>query len=327
MALVAPHRNDALATPSQAPAEVSGDSHGPTWAYAVVVVLGILLMDVVGGASYAVVVTGVATLPFLYLFSRPRPPEAAALLRRDIDMNDLLVGALLYAAVVGLFRVAFTVFDDNDGLLFMSFAAGLLVGVVGPIHYTVRTRGRSLASLGLSLGGLRTTLGLALVFAAVQFSITLWGYDLPVAKGWVPLLGMALTVGVFESIFFRGFVQGRLESSFGVIPAVFGAAALYAIYHVGYGMGATETVFLFGLGIVYALAYQTVGNVLVLWPLLTPLGSFYAQLDSGDLVGRLPWASLFGFADVLALFVTAVWWARRYERKHRVHDIAGVSPG
>jgi hypothetical protein len=54
---------------------------------------------------------------------------------------------------------------------------------------------------------------LALVFAGVQFVLTLWGYDLPAAVNWVPLLVMALVVGVFESIFFRGFVQNRSRST------------------------------------------------------------------------------------------------------------------
>ena len=98
---------------------------------------------------------------------------------------------------------------------------------------------------------------------------------------------------------------------------MFGTALLYGIYHVGYGMGFQEIVFLSGLGIVYAVAYLTVENALVLWPLLTPLGNLYAQLESGELIDRLPWTALLGFADVMGLFALALWWAHRYERKHR----------
>ena len=126
---------------------------------------------------------------------------------------------------------------------------------------------------------------------------------------------MALMVGVFEAVFFRGFVQGRLQASFGAAPAVFGAALLYGWYHFGYGMGLEEMFFLSGLGIVYALAYLTVGNVLVLWPLLTPLGSLFAQLESGELTGRLPWAALLGFADVIAVMAAVIWFAHRHERR------------
>ena len=58
--------------------------------------------------------------------------------------------------------------------------------------------------------------------------------------------------------------------------------ALYGLYHVGYGMGADEIGFLFGLGVVYGVAFATARNLLVLWPLLTPLGSFFANLQGGD---------------------------------------------
>ena len=89
----------------------------------------------------------------------------------------------------------------------------------------------------------------------------------------------------------------------------------YALYHVGYGMGAQDIVFLLGLGVVYAIAYRLSGNLLVLWPLLTPLGSFYAQLESGELVGKLPWASIMGFADVLVLIAVAIVLAQRHVRR------------
>lgn len=102
-----------------------------------------------------------------------------------------------------------------------------------------------------------------------------------------------------------------------MIPAVIGAAALYGVYHVGYGMGAGEMFFLFGLGTVYAAAYRLVENVLVLWPLLTPLGYVFAALEAGDMQGDLPWASIAGFGDVLGLMALILWLGHRHERKRR----------
>ncbi|MDP2290517.1 MAG: hypothetical protein Q8M22_04970, partial [Actinomycetota bacterium] len=95
--------------------------------------------------------------------------------------------------------------------------------------------------------------------------------------------------------------------------SVAGAAALYALYHVGYGMGADEMVFLFGLGVVYAIAFRLVRNVLVVWPLLTPLGAFFNNLDSGDI--DLPWASMIGFGEVGVAMVAVIWLAHRHERR------------
>jgi hypothetical protein len=94
---------------------------------------------------------------------------------------------------------------------------------------------------------------------------------------------------------------------------VAGAAVLYGLYHVGYGMGLDEIGFLIGLGVVYAVVFRLVGNVLVLWPLLTPVGSFFNNLEAGDI--ELPWASIAGFADVLVVMVVVIWFARRHIRK------------
>jgi membrane protease YdiL (CAAX protease family) len=228
-----------------------------------------------------------------------------------VDARDLAVIAGLYVAVVGLFRLAFSVFTTDNVLgLFLSFALGLILGVAGPIVYQVWMRGRDLRSLGLGLHQLRTTVILGLVFAVIQFTSTLWGSDLPDPVEWVPLLVMSLVVGLFEAVFFRGFIQGRLEASLGVIPAVGGAAILYAVYHVGYGMGADEIWFLFGLGVVYAIIFRLTTNILILWPLLTPLGAFFNNLQSGDI--QLPWESIVGFADVAIVMAVTIWIAHRH---------------
>jgi membrane protease YdiL (CAAX protease family) len=301
--------------PNPAPRSTPGSKKEP-WIYIPLVIVGLLLLDVFGGAGYALAVTGLAlAAPVLVALHGKDSDARRALWRGRIDRQDLAVVLAIYAGSVGLFRVAFSVFDNNDAVLFLSFAAGLLLGVGGPIYYTVWIRGRRLSTLGLSAGKLPQVIALAVTFAGVQFAITLWGYELPAAKNWVPLLGMSLMVGFFEAVYFRGFVQGRLQESFGTAPAVFGAALLYSLYHVGYGMPAEEMLYLFGLGIIYAVAYLAAENILVLWPLLTPLGGFFAQLEGGELEGRLPWASLAGFADVLAVFAVFIWLAKRHENK------------
>jgi hypothetical protein len=175
-------------------------------------------------------------------------------------------------------------------------------------------RHRGLVTLGIGTHNLGKTVALGLVLAAFQFAITLAGYDLPAPVDWVPLLVMSVVVGLFEAIFFRGFIQNRLEHSFGMIPGIVGGAAFYAAYHVGYGMGAGEMLFLFGLGIAYATAFRITRNILVLWPLLTPLGAFYNNLTAGDI--ELPWAAILGFGDVLAVMGAVLYIAYRYQRRH-----------
>ncbi len=242
--------------------------------------------------------------------------------RRVVDAQDLVVVSGLYLAVVAALWFAFRVFTTDQVLgLFLCFATGLLVGVVGPVVYQVWVRGRDLRSLGLGGHEWRATLWMGLALAGVQFAVTLWGYRLPAAEEWVPLLGMSLVVGLFEAVFFRGFVQGRLEASFGPAAGVAGAAVLYAGYHIGYGMGASEMGFLLGLGVLYAVVYRLTTNILIVWPLLTPIGAFFNNVDAGDI--DLPWASLAGFADVAAVMAASLWLARRHIRRTQ-RDLATV---
>lgn len=271
------------------------------------VVLGLLMLPIGSGPWYLAAVAGSGLA--LSLVPGAVPPSL-----RTRDRQDLLVIAGLYVAVVALNRAAFVGFTaDHVAGLFLCFAAALLLGVAGPVYYTVWVRHRSLADLGLRRDNLRAAALLALGLGAVQFALTLWGYDLPAPVDWVPLLVMSLVVGVFEAIFFRGFIQTRLEEQLGSVAGVVGAAVLYGVYHVGFGMRGSELLFLTGLGLVYAVAFAIARNLVVLWPLLTPLGSFYANVEAGDI--ELPWASIAGFADVLALMLLTGWLAVRHQRK------------
>jgi uncharacterized protein len=241
-------------------------------------------------------------------------PGLASNTGRQVDARDIRAVLLLYVGVVAALYLAFQVFTVERTLgLFLCYAVGLLLGVVGPVIYTVWRRGRHLSDLGLSKQNWRQAVGLGLILGAIQFFLTLYGYPLPAPVDWVPLLTMALMVGLFEAIFFRGFIQTRLSASFGPVPGTVAAAALYGLYHVGYGMGGREMVFLFALGLVYGIAYACVNNVLVLWPVLIPLGSFFNNLQSGGI--DLPWASIAGFVDVLAIMFAVIWFAHRRERR------------
>lgn len=285
------------------------------------VVVGLLLLDVFDGVTYAIVVSAgmLAAALLLRAFRR-----MSALFWWRPDTRDLVAVVMLYVAVVAVLRLAFVGFTtESMAGLFISFGVVglLLLGVAAPVFYSVGLRHRPLRSLGVGLHNWRPTLALGLVFAAVQFSLTLWGYDLPRPVDWVPLLLMSLTVGVFESIFFRGFIQNRLEASFGPVLGVGLAAVMYGLYHFGYAMGSAEIVFLAGLGVVYAVAFRATRNVLVLWPLLTPLGSLFNNLEAGDIV--LPWASMAGFGDVLVAMAVVLWLAHRYWKRHPQKSAGG----
>jgi uncharacterized protein len=102
-------------------------------------------------------------------------PELVPSADRHLDRRDIRAVLLLYVGVVTALYLAFQVFTVDRTLgLFLFFAAGLILGVVGPVIYTVWMRRRSLADLGLTTKNWRQAVGLGLILGAVQFFLTLY---------------------------------------------------------------------------------------------------------------------------------------------------------
>ena len=289
-------------------------SLGPLWTGYLVVAL--LLLAVVPSELYPLVV-GLGGLALALA-----APETRQLRWRlvGLDLGRLLG---LYALCVGLFYLAFQVFTvDNVPGLFILFGAGLVLGVAGPLVHVSIAQRRPLADLGLTRERLPQTLALAGLLALVQAAVTLPSLAFGAPASWLPLLVMALVVGFFEAVYFRGYVIAILEPMLGIVPAVAASALLYAVYHVGYGMTGSEMVFLFGLGIVYAIAFVVPRNILAIWPLLTPVGGFFATVNAGDV--SLPTEAILGFADIAALMLAAMYLVNRWRRRHPATDRCGL---
>jgi len=253
---------------------------------------------------WAIGVTASAAILALVLSSNGPPWHPS------IDRRDVIAVALFYGGVVGLLRLAFVVFTPDRPVGFwLTFGAGILLGVVGPIVQQVWTRRRGLSSLGITRLHLPEALTLGLILAIAQFAGMIWGHELGEFTDWAPLLGISLVVGFFEVFFFRGFVQTRLEASLGTGPSVGGVAVLYAIYHLGYGVEPAGLWLLFGLGIVYAIAYRLVENIFVLWPLVTPLNLFF-NVEAVDV--DLQWSSVATIAAIGVAMIAVTLWANRH---------------
>lgn len=232
--------------------------------------------------------------------------------------TDLLVVAASWLLVVGsLYTATFVVGSEAGGgmpyFALYGVVGAALFGIGIPLYWTVVVRRRPLADLGLTLRAWRTSLALQIVFAAVQFAGTLANVQLPPWEQLLPLVALALAIGFFEAVFWRGWVLLRLEDAFGVIPAIVLGSVLYAAYHIGYGMPLDEMVFLFFIGVMFAVAFRLTRSVLVLFPLFQPMGQLVTLIRDGL---SLPLGAALGFIDVLGLMFVLVWLAARYYRRH-----------
>ncbi|MBI3971921.1 MAG: hypothetical protein HY332_11580 [Chloroflexi bacterium] len=160
-----------------------------------------------------------------------RPPTLTPLLRRVLDdlvtvrwqpNRDTLVALASYGLVVAGLLLAFQVFTTAQvAANFITYGpitlAGL--GVALPVLSTVLVRRRPLADVGLTTRHLLPSLALGLLLGFDSYRNTLAALDVAWTSDVAPLVALALTVGLFEAIFFRGWLQLRFEAAFGLIPA------------------------------------------------------------------------------------------------------------
>lgn len=194
-----------------------------------------------------------------------------------------------------------------------------LFGVGLPLYWMVVVQRRPLSDLGLTTRWLGVSLVLQLIFSALQFAGTLAKTQMPSFATLLPLVALALCIGFFEAFFWRGWVLLRLEESFGLIPAIIVGSALYAAYHIGYGMPSSEMIFLFFIGIMFAVVFRLTKNIFILWPLFQPMGQLITLVKDGL---QLPLLASVGFLEVLIVMLVLVWLAVRYQKKHSIHENA-----
>lgn len=232
--------------------------------------------------------------------------------------KDLLAVGISWLLVVGaLYAATFLVGVDALGGMgyFVLYAVigATLFGIGIPLYWMVVVRRRSIGELGITRERLGVSVLLQVIFAVLLYSVTLARVELPPMEQLIPLVGLALCIGFFEAIFWRGWILLRLEEAFGILPAIVVGSVLYALYHIGYRMPANEMVFLFFVGVLYAVTFRLTKSIFILWPLFQPIGQLTTLIQDGL---TLPLLAGLGFAEVLIAMFVLIWLANRYYKKH-----------
>lgn len=231
--------------------------------------------------------------------------------------RDTLVALLSYVLVVVALYTAFQIFTtERVAANFITYGpiTLALLGVGIPVFYTRLLRGGSLSDVGITTRHLLPSLALGLLLGYDTYQNTLATLDLAWGRDIVPLVAMSLTVGLFEAVFFRGWLQMRFEDAFGLVPGLLLAALCYSLYHVGYGMQGQELLMLFFLGITFGAMFRLTRNIFVLWPFYTPVGGLFTTLGDGL---TMPFEATYGFVLTLALMIALAVVAARLGREQR----------
>ena len=239
--------------------------------------------------------------------------------------RDVAAVLASWALVTGTLYTATVIVTAQAGggfpyFLLYAVLAATLFGVGIPVAWMVVYRKRPIRDLGITTRYLGISILLQLIFSAVQYLGTLATVDLPDFETLLPLIALSLAIGFFEALFWRGWVLLRLEEAFGLIPAIVLGSLLYALYHIGYGMPLSEIVFLFWIGVMYAVCFRLTRNIFVLWPLFQPMGQLVTLLRDGL---PLPMIAALGFFEVLLVMLGLVWLLNRYYRKHHTAATKG----
>jgi membrane protease YdiL (CAAX protease family) len=235
-------------------------------------------------------------------------------------ISCILVTASLYTAMMIVTP------NVGGGMPYFFLYAGLtatLLGIGFPLVWMVVYRKRPIQDLGITTKYLWISIVLQLVFSVFQYLGTLAKVDLPSLAEVTPLLVMALAIAFFEALFWRGWVLLRLEEAFGLLPAVVLGSALYALYHIGYGMPKEEIGFLFWIGVLYAVSFRLTRNIFILWPVFQPMGQMVTLIRDGL---QLPLIASLGFLEALLLMFVLIWLANKYYRKQSVKRTQAALP-
>ena len=220
--------------------------------------------------------------------------------------KELLVVLLSWVMVVSVFYLAFNIITiQRVALHFITFAVvGItILGITVPVAWNTLIMQRPLSDLGIKKDKLGLSITLCIIFSVIQYYLTIRNIETPSIWELAPLITMTVAVGFYENIFYRGWIQLRMEEYFGIIPGILLSAIIYCLYHIGYGMTAGEMVILFIVGLVYSSIFRLTTNVFILFPFLTPSGAFFTQLKEGL---RIPFEATYGFACIIVLCIIAL---------------------
>ena len=229
--------------------------------------------------------------------------------------KELITLCASYIAVFGFLASAtFIATPSRGGLYFLLYGVGAaaIAGIGIPVIWTTLIRKKSIQELGITFKNWKTSLVLQAIFVIPQLSKVISSINSSTPETVLPLAALALAIGFFEAVFWRGWILQALERAFGIIPAIIVGAALYSVYHMGYGMNMSEMAFLFFIGVIFAVSFLLTRNVLILWPVFQPSGQLITVIDDGL---ALPFIAIVGFIEVFVLMVVILVFFERRRRK------------
>ncbi len=215
--------------------------------------------------------------------------------------KELSILILAWLGIVVANYIAFASGSTILQFLFYNIISLFLIGIALPAYWTIK-KGRPLDDIGITRNRLWLSLIVGIIFTGFMAMHTIAEIEFPVFDQLLPIIVLAVVAGLFEAIFFRGWMQLRFEDAFGIIPSILLASVFYSLYHMGYpGWATAETLtILFFVGIMYAVLFRLTKNILIIWTFAIPVGEVYDLVKHETI---MPFEAIYGYVFTTILIV------------------------
>lgn len=139
------------------------------------------------------------------------------------------------------------------------------LGFCFPIYYILLRQKHGLRCLGFTKKRLKRSLEINLILALCIciFFINITPVLPQLSYNMLCAVIYLLATGVFETVFFYGFMRYHIDKAFGLIPAIILTAALYSLHHVGFE---PEFIKFFLWGLVFTSFFYITRNIFIIFP-------------------------------------------------------------
>lgn len=154
------------------------------------------------------------------------------------------------------------------------------IGFIFPLYYVLVIKRESIKTFGITKDKLSLSLVLNIILAVLlllQFmneSAAVGKKILLSSDAIIPLVYI-FTAGIFEMVFFYGFLLHQFEQSFGILPGIVLTAIFYSFHHAGFQPEFLKLLF---VGVMYASVFRITKNVFIIFPFFWGLGATWDVL-------------------------------------------------
>ena len=176
-------------------------------------------------------------------------------------------------------------------------------GIFGALYHTLVIQKMTLKDLGIrfDLSGRMLLISIGLGIAQALLFTFEANQPLHFTTDHLEAIAYILLAGIFELVFFYGYLQHEFEKAFGVVPSLLLAAGIYSLHHIGFQPGVYLDLFIVGL--VFLGIFRSAGRyILVLYPFAWGVGACWdVLLDDQINAEYFRWEGVVIYAILIAI--------------------------